>query len=271
MFFSVLEQLGESLPDTDGVEPLTFLLDQRIALEAIQSEILENGPSLSDALFNAYSGDPSWLAGRISQFQGHHIPTQPLLYLYGLGLEGKAPVELLENHSFVFSAADSQRVLDERLGVEADVVPLKTVTLKIKSQAGIPMVIPVIGAGDFTLSREEIKAIADAYQPIDGEDYDPAFVPATSSKAMKGCTINPREFDTRVLLGLEPGIVGPFTATGTMDIHPIGSMCFIRHRDDDNQMVGIAATPFDTICTDLQTLEQVIALPGNIPIKTVLV
>ncbi len=266
MFFKVLEQLGGSLPRVDCP---AIDQDQRRALESIQADILTNGPSLGDALDFAYNGDPSLLTGRITQFQGHHIPVQPLLYLYGLGVEGRAPVELIQNHDFIFSAADSQRVLEENFGVEGGVVPLKTVTLKIKSQAGTPMVIPVIGAGDFQWGREDIRSIAESYQPDEDDEFDPAFVPATSSKAIKGCTINPREFDTRLLLGLEPGIVGPFPAAGTMGLFPFQNMSLLRRGEDGEQMVGIAATPFDTICTNLDTLQDIMQLPGNSPVRVV--
>jgi hypothetical protein len=250
------------------------------ALEETQTHNVLPNPKLHlpNALEAAYNGDASALMARISIFGSHHIPSQPLLYIYALGVEGKADVTIISNHKRIFSASDSIELLSQHFEDNSNVVPLKTISLKVVSQAasqeliktgpGLFVHIPVCGIGDYRLSNAERKVILNTVcpRPTELNVEELPYYPAISNGAAKNIQTNPSSYNTELLLGLSPGIVSPLTATGTMGIHPVKHICFIKRPGDTSKKVGIAVTPFDTMVIDYNTLDHVLHLEGMVPI-----
>lgn len=163
-----------------------------------------------------------------------HMAPQFIQLLYSW-LDSNGLPYYVYTHDSSQSVAEKQAILAQHakeiyqaLGIRELPQPLKTVTLGY-SNAGTSYYLLVSGVGDFKIEKELRKEIAEAVQ--------------VSNSVMKAASINPREFDTTIRLGLIPGIVSPI-----LEQHLAGNIngiYYLKPKRPDH-FVELAVSPIDS-------------------------
>lgn len=200
-------------------------------------------PQLSTALeIWLKTGDLSLLRGRVDSMPRAHLAPVFLLNAYGFVDEVRLPGGqrrpfMLVNHEPSFSAGENAEVLEKQkeaiyqtLGINQLPQVFKTVTFCFTYQ-GISYKTLVSGIGDFRMDRE-IRANIGVELGL----------PKSASRT---ATINPTDFDTTLLLGLQPGMVKP-----VLEPHLVGNVhgiCYLKGRVEPEDFVAISVSHVDSM------------------------
>lgn len=230
-----------------------------VTLEDLNTiEVPPDVPSLQAAL-EAWqgSGDNSALVTRALFFECAQIPISALTLLHDECKSNHLPFAVV-THKPSFSAGEKAEILiseqvqiTRQTGSSGPVLPLKTLTFKTKSEAG-PEYFLLTRVGNFQITSETEDQLAETI--------------GISRKAVKKGTINPKEFDTASSLGLIPGIVSPFFEPHHV-LWQLAVLCpriseviYLDSSHPPETLVGIAATPIDTLVMPQVILEKALDL-----------
>lgn len=179
-----------------------------------------------------YHDDRSLLIGRVTQLPHMHIPLDFVETTYEWLTLNDKPF-MIYSHGPSYSTQEKigilkadRRLIADAIGTDLLPQPLKTITVKYKNK-----VLLVSGEGDFKLSNDMKEEIGDG---VEGD-----------SKALRKSQINDKDWDTALLLGLSPGIVGPIF--DSVHFAMIRGVCYILPEGRPNHFVVIAVTPIDSI------------------------
>lgn len=164
-----------------------------------------------------------------------HIPTEAIVYLCGLPIIFEEPFAIFhhEENRTIAEKADilskNKKFIDSQLLADAQVVPLKTITLRVKGEA-------------YLLLTTEGNLPFDKFVRNDLSKPAGLMVGSESKPFNSSYSINPPDFDPRQYLGLQAGIVSPFAHRNS------GLLGILYYKDHSNDgYVAIAASLTDTV------------------------
>lgn len=171
-------------------------------LESLPRSLPDEIPPLEMALQLAVGlGELFVLRYRAKKLSKMQVPIGFLKYAYGFKYAFNEPTAILV-HEPASSIEGKDEILFRERGIIAQQLDsvqtpesIKTVTLGYKRQ-GMESYVLVTGEGDFRIE-----------EPIKAKIADGLGLPHT---VLRNTTINPKKADPELLLGLIPGIVGPF-------------------------------------------------------------
>ena len=215
-------------------------------IESLPKRLPEHIPALAEALTKALKeGDDSLLNKRAAALHRMQIPIGFLKYAFGLGhpvfgVGPSLPVAILEHELSSSAAQKAGILLRERqslacqLNTEQMPEPLKTVTLGFKTE-GIYAAVLVTGVGDFEINQQIKRKIAGPFQ--------------LSNSVADRAVINPEGIDPASLVGLIPGVVGPFV-NGKFDNSRLWAVVFLNKHPAADKFVAVAVSPWETMVVD---------------------
>ncbi len=196
------------------------------------------------------TGDRSLILARTFMMPRAHISPVFVMNAYGFTqqerlADGQKRPILIVKQEPSFSAGDNAQMLalqrDEicsALGISDLPQVLKTVTLKYK-RGDSSYIVLVSGVGDFRVDRDLKRAI--------GSQLD------LSNSVSRESVVNPRDFDTTLVLGLQPGLVKPI-----LEPHlaaNINGIAYLTGIAEPNSYVALSISHIDTMIMRLNDFE----------------
>lgn len=184
-----------------------------------------------------YEREEERIQGLLDSVKGlspaQHIPKKAIAYAVGLSIVTDQPFAVL-NHEESYTVREKADILTEnsatisaQMGDSDDPKPLKTLTLRLDDRY-----ILLSGVGDFYIDKKVKRNLSTTLNSVLG----------TERNFFKhGMRINPEEFNPRLFIGAEHGIVGPFLRSAS----GLTSVCY--YRDGLYTPVAIAVSLRDTL------------------------